>query len=170
MKLNRNGYMFIAFLAILLICIIIVIALIARGCSRKTKPTETTPSLSETETTIETTMPTTQATLPDASAPIGYFVFSDYIGYRTWWDLFYRVYDIDIENCSDPRIARIIDYNKLDPATYNGPNNGDRLLLPPLGVLTGEIPNTFNAGASTGETTSAAETGSGEITSSIHIT
>ena len=169
MKLNRNGYMFIAFLAILLICIIIVIALIARGCSRKTKPTESVPSLSETETTTETTMPTTQATLPDASAPIGYFVFSDNIGFRTWWDVFHYVYDIDIENCSDPRIAKIIDYNKLDPATYTGPNNGDKLLLPPLGVLTGEIPNTFNAGTSTGET-SAAETGSGEITSSIHIT
>ena len=169
MKLNRNGYMFIAFLAILLICIVIVIALIARGCSRKTKPTETVPSLSSEEMTTETTMPTTQATLPDASAPIGYFVFSDYIGYRTWWDLFHTVYNIDIENCSDPRIATIITYNKLDPATYTGPNSGDKLLLPPQGVLTGEIPITVNAGgSSTAETTG--ETNPGEITSSIHIT
>lgn len=169
MKLNRNGYMFIAFLAILLICIVIVIALIARGCSRKTKPTETVPSLSSEEMTTETTMPTTQATLPDASAPIGYFVFSDYTGYRTWWDLFHTVYNIDIENCSDPRIATIITYNKLDPATYTGPNSGDKLLLPPQGVLTGEIPITFNAGgSSTAETTG--ETNPGEITSSIHIT
>lgn len=169
MKLNRNGYMFIAFLAILLICIVIVIALIARGCSRKTKPTETVPSLSSEEMTTETTMPTTQATLPDASAPIGYFVFSDYIGYRTWWDLFHTVYNIDIENCSDPRIATLITYNKLDPATYTGPNSGDKLLLPPKGVLTGEIPITFNAGgSSTAETTG--ETNPGEITSSIHIT
>ena len=169
MKLNRNGYMFIAFLAILLICIVIVVALIARGCSKKTKPTETVPSLSETEITTETTMPSTQATLPDASAPIGYFAFSDFIGYRTWWDLFHTVYDIDIENCSDPRIATILTYNKLDPATYTGPNSGDKLLLPPLGVLTGEIPITFNAGTSTGETT-AADASQGEITSSIHIT
>ena len=79
------------------------------------------------------------------------------------------VYDIDIENCSDPRIATILTYNKLDPATYTGPNSGDKLLLPPLGVLTGEIPITFNAGTSTGETT-AADASQGEITSSIHIT
>ena len=170
MKLNRNGYMFIAFLAILLICIVIVVALIARGCSKKNKPSETAPSLSETETTTETTMPSTQATLPDASAPIGYFDFSDNIGFRTWWDLFYTVYDIDIENCSDPRIATILTYNKLDPATYTGPNSGDKLLLPPLGVLTGEIPITFNAGGSSTGETNAAETTQGEITSSIHIT
>ena len=172
MKLNRNGYMFIAFLAILLICIIIVVALIARGCSKKTKPTETVPSLSSEETTTETTMPSTQATLPDASAPIGYFVFSDNIGYRTWWDLFHTVYGIDIENNRDPKIAIIITYNKLDPATYTGPNSGDRLLLPPPGVLTGEIENTWSAGAaSEASQTSAGETtASDEITSSIHIT
>ena len=173
MKLNRNGYMFIAFLAILLICIIIVVALIARGCSKKTKPTETVPSLSSEETSsIETTMPSTQATLPDPSAPIGYFVFSDNIGYRTWWDLLHTVYGIDIENNKDPKIAIIITYNKLDPATYTGPNSGDRLLLPPPGVLTGEIENTWSAGAaSEGSTTAAGETtASDEITSSIHIT
>lgn len=170
MKLNRNGYMFIAFLAILLICIIIVIALIARGCSKK-NTTETTPSLSSEELTVQTTIaPSTQATLPDASAPIGYFVFSDNIGYRTWWDVFHYVYNIDIENTSDPRIAKIIQYNKLDPATYTGPNNGDKLLLPPAAVIAGEIPITFNAGSTTNETGAPAETTSGEITSSIHLT
>jgi hypothetical protein len=162
--------MFIAFLAILLICIIIVIALIARGCSKKTKPTETVPSLSSEEIETETTAPSTLATLPDASAPIGYFKFSEHIGYRTWWDLFHQVYDIDIENCNDPRIATILTYNKLDPATYSGPNNGDKLLLPPLGVLTGEIPITFNAGGSTTGESASGETTQGEITSSIHIT
>ena len=171
MKLNRNGYMFIAFLAILLICIIIVVALIARGCSKKTKPTETVPSLSSEETTTETTMPSTAATLPDASAPIGYFVFSDNIGYRTWWDVFHTVYGIDIENNKDPRIAIIITYNKLDPATYTGPNSGDKLLLPPPGVLTGEIENTWSAGAAAETTAAAGETtANDEITSSIHIT
>ena len=168
---NRNGYMFIAFLAILLICIIIVVALIARGCSKKTKPTETvTPTLSSETSATETTPPTTQATLPDASAPIGYFVFSDYIGYRTWWDVFHYVYGIDIENNRDPRIATIITYNKLDPTSYS-PNSGDKLLLPPKGVLTGEIEVTFNAGSSTDTTEAAGETtASDEITSSIHIT
>ena len=172
MKLNRNGYMFIAFLAILLICIIIVIALIARGCSKKTKPTETTaPSIVTEQSTVETTAPSTQATLPDASAPIGYFCFSDDIGYRTWWDVFHYVYNIDIENARDPRIAIIITYNKLDPATYTGPNSGDRLLLPPRGVLTGEIDVTWNAGSGTVDETAPAETTSAdEITSNIHIT
>jgi prepilin-type N-terminal cleavage/methylation domain-containing protein len=132
--------------------------------------TEATQTQTEATTTqTEATTTTTQATLPDPSAPIGYFKFSDHIGYRTWWDLFHTVYNIDIENCSDPRIATIITYNKLDPATYTGPNSGDKLLLPPQGVLTGEIPITFNAGgSSTAETTG--ETNPGEITSSIHIT
>ncbi|MCR4702595.1 MAG: hypothetical protein K5665_02905 [Saccharofermentans sp.] len=173
MKLNRNGYMFIAFLAILLICIIIVVALIARGCSKKTKPTETTTVATSEEITTQTTMPSTQATLPDPSAPKGYFKFSDNIGYRTWWDVFHYVYEIDIKNLSDTRINTIIVYNKLDPATYTGPNPGDSLLLPPREVITGEIPMTFNAGGSTGEgtETSAGETTApGEITSQIHIT
>ena len=176
MKLNRNGYMFIAFLAILLICLIIVIALIARGCSKKkTNPTDTSVSVeSSEESTTETTMPSTQATLPDPSAPIGYFKFSDYTGFRTWWDVFFYVYNEKIDNNNDPRIARILEYNKLDPSTYKGPNSGDQLLLPPPGVLSGEIPITWNAGTGTtaDETTAApAETTApGEITSTIHIT
>ena len=174
MKLNRNGYMFIAFLAILLICIVIVIALIARGCSKSTKPSETAPIVSSEESTEATTTTTTQATLPDPSAPIGYFKFSEDIGYRTWWDLFHTVYGIDLENARDPRITTIITYNKLDPATYTGPNVGDKLLLPPLGVITGEIDNTWSAGTSTAETTAAEGAGettaADEITSSIHIT
>ena len=171
MKLNRNGYMFIAFLAILLICIVIVVALIAKGCSKKTKPTETTPVASSSETTSETTLPSTQATLPDPSAPIGYFIFSEDIGFRTWWDLFHYVYEIDIQNMSDPQITKIIVYNKLDPAVYKVPNNGDHLLLPPKEVVTGEIPITFNAGTGTSdETTPAGTTESTEIVSQIHLT
>ena len=172
MKLNRNGYMFIAFLAILLICIIIVVALIARGCSKKTKPTESSaPSLIETST-APTTVPTTQATLPDPSAPIGYFYFSNHIGFRTWWDVFHYIYKIDIKNNNDPMIAKILEYNKLDPSSYTGPNVGDQLLLPPPEVLSGEIQITFNAGGGTtgDETTASGETTQGEITSQIHIT
>ena len=174
MKLNRNGYMFIAFVAILLICLIIVIALIARGCSNKAKPSETVPSATSTEEmTVQTTIPTTQATLPDPSAPIGYFKFSEYIGYRTWWDLFHYVYNINIDNNSDPMIAKILEYNKLDPASYTGPNPNDRLLLPPKEVLTNEIPITFNVGSAS-ETTAAdgatTTTQDQEIVSQIHIT
>lgn len=171
MKLNRNGYMFIAFLAILVICIIVVISLIAKGCSKGKKPVESSvPSETETSTTIATTT-TTQATLPDPSAPIGYFCFSEYIGYRTWWDVFHYVYNIDIKDNSDQRIAKIITYNKLDPSSYSGPNPGDKLLLPPLGVITGEIPMTWNAGGtSTGGDTSATTTTQAEVNSSIHLT
>ena len=171
MKLNRNGYMFIAFLAILVICIIVVISLIAKGCSKGKKPVESSVP-SETETSeIITTTTTTQATLPDPSAPIGYFCFSEYIGYRTWWDVFHYVYNIDIKDNSDQRIAKIITYNKLDPSSYSGPNPGDKLLLPPLGVITGEIPMTWNAGGtSTGGDTSATTTTQAEVNSSIHLT
>ena len=171
MKLNRNGYMFIAFLAILVICIIVVISLIAKGCSKGKKPVESSiPSETETSTTIATTT-TTQATLPDPSAPIGYFCFSEYIGYRTWWDVFHYVYNIDIKDNNDQRIKKIITYNKLDPASYAGPNPGDKLLLPPLGVVTGEIPITWNAGgSSSGGETSATTTTQAEVNSSIHLT
>ena len=172
MKLNRNGYMFIAFLAILVICIIVVISLIAKGCSKGKKPVESSvPSETETSTTIATTT-TTQATLPDPSAPIGYFCFSEYIGYRTWWDVFHYVYGIDIKDNSDQRIKTIIIYNKLDPASYSNPSPGDKLLLPPLGVVTGEIPITWNAGgtSSGGGDTSATTTTQAEVNSSIHLT
>ncbi len=173
MKLNRNGYMFIAFLAILLICIIVVISLIAKGCSKGKKPVESTTESTTTESTLPPTTTTTQATLPDPSAPIGYFWFSDYIGYRTWWDVFHYVYGIDIKDNRDTRINTILTYNKLDPASYSGPNPDDRLLLPPLGVITGEIPPTWNAGGSTtggGETSGATTTTQNEVNSSIHLT
>ena len=161
MKLNRNGYMFLAFVAILIICIIIVIALIARGCSKK--PSETTVPTFESTSDLVPTTESTKATLEDKSAPIGYFVFSDSVGFRTWWDLFHYVYKIDLDNENDPRIQTIIKYNGQDPATYT-PHSGDRLLLPPLGVIAGTIPVTFKpggtqsteaAGGDTGETTQA---------------
>ena len=157
MKLNRNGYMFLAFVAILIICIIIVIALIARGCSKK--PAETTiPTYVSSSETVPTSA-TTKATIEDKSAPIGVFIFSDSVGYRTWWDLFHYVYKIDLDNANDPRIQTIIKYNGQDPNTYT-PHSGDRLLLPPLGVIAGTIPVTFKPGG-TGETTAAAGEGAG---------
>ena len=159
-KLNRNGYIFFAFVGIFIICLIILIAVIAKGCSKKDKqPAEsnasTSPVISESVLPTEVTAETTPAPVSD-SAPIGYFHFSDYIGFRTWWDLFHYVYGIDIENNSDSRIATIITYNGLDPATYTGPNSGDRLLLPPSGVLSGEITNTFTVVGGPSTETSAA--------------
>ena len=96
----------------------------------------------------------------DPSYPIGRFQFSDYIGYRTWWDLFNTVYGIDdIANTSDPRIQIILDYNGLD-ASYT-PSNGDALLLPPMGVLDGTIPVTFQVGG--GSAAPADSAVSGEV-------
>ena len=159
-KLNRNGYMFLAFVVICFILFIVLISAIVRSC-RKVDGEETDPSdvSVTTEATEETTTAATVETTADPSAPIGYFHFQDeYIGYRTWWDLFHQVYGIDdIENESDPRIAVIINYNGLS-ADYR-PSNGDMILLPPVGVLDGTIPVTFQVGAtSTGETQAPEET------------
>lgn len=160
-KLNRNGYIFLAFVAIVIICLIILIAVIAKGCSKKNKPVEesnasTSPVISESVLPSEVPSETVPTPVSD-SAPIGYFCFSEYIGFRTWWDVFHYVYNIDIENNSDSRIATIITYNGLDPATYTGPNPGDKLLLPPPGVLSGDITNTFTVVGGPAETTQATD-------------
>ena len=80
----------------------------------------------------------------DPSAPIASFQFSDYIGYRTWWDLFNYVYNIQLSDLNDKRIKIIKDYNRF-PSDYT-PSSGDVVLLPPPGVLDGSIPNTFIPG------------------------
>lgn len=146
-KLNRNGYMFLAFVILVLVCLIILISAIVKSCSKKEDAVMTSESTDE--VTIATTLETTAPTTADPSAPIGMFTFSnDYIGFRTWWDLFNQVYGIDdLSNESDSRISIIVTYNGLDPATYT-PNGGDSLLLPPMGVLDGTIPVTFQVGGS----------------------
>ena len=163
-KLNRNGYIFLAFVLICLIVLIVLVSAIVRSCGKNEDAEDQTevsasdvsedidesgesaePDASAPEQTDAVT-PNAGAT-GDPSAPIGKFCFSEYIGYRTWWDLFNQVYGIDdIANESDPRIDIIINYNGLDPATYS-PSSGDELLLPPLGVLDGTIPVTFTVGA-----------------------
>jgi len=158
-KLNRNGYMFLAFVIVCLVCLIILISAIVRSCGKDNAALETSEvtNVSETFAPIETEPAPT--TTQDPSAPIGMFQFSDYIGYRTWWDLFNNVYGInDLANTSDPRISIIISYNGLD-ASYS-PNSGDALLLPPVGVLDGSIPVTFTVGSATGSTQNAV---SGEV-------
>lgn len=150
-KLNRNGYIFLAFVAVLLIFIIIVISLIAKGCSNSNanESTESTPSPVASESVVETSATDTTAAPAADTAPIGYYDFSDYIGYRTWWDLFHNVYNIDLENASDPRIGIILAYNGLSADTYTGPNTNDKLLLPPAGVITGEIASDYTTAATT---------------------
>ena len=158
--LNRNGYMFLAFVIVCLVCLIILISAIVRSCGKENaEVTETSADVAVVETQPVETQPVETTATQDPSYPIGRFQFSDYIGYRTWWDLFNNVYGIDdIANTSDPRIQIILSYNGLD-ASYT-PSTGDALLLPPVGVLDGTIPVTFQAG---GASSSASSGVSGEI-------
>ena len=154
--LNRNGYIFIAFVVLLLICLIIMISLIFKSCSKKTNESDVTqPSGGETviinpsdesQPTDSTPASTesTASTTADPSAPIASFQFSDYVGFRTWWDLFNYVYNIKLSDMNDPMIQKIKDYNRF-PADYS-PSSGDVVLLPPQGVLDGSIPITFIPG------------------------
>ena len=160
-KLNRNGYMFLAFVIVCLVCLIILISAIVRSCGKETaEVSETNVSVSPVETTMPVETEPVQTTSQDPSYPIGRFQFSEYIGYRTWWDLFNTVYGIDdIANTSDPRIQIILNYNGLD-ASYT-PSSGDQLLLPPVGVLDGTIPVTFQVeGAAPADTSTGV---SGEV-------
>ena len=166
--LNRNGYIFIAFVVLLLICLIIMISLILKSCNNK-KTSESSASSSngdaviinptgdasdasgDTQNTGSTEPGTsdqssaTETTAnQDPSAPIASFQFSDYVGFRTWWDLFNYVYNIQLSNFNDPRIQKIREYNRL-PDDYT-PGSGDTILLPPPGVLDGSIPITFIPG------------------------
>ena len=199
--LNRNGYIFIAFVVLLLICLTIMLSIIIKSCSDKSKETSsessslTLPSITGDATTPSSdSAPTGDTTDSQAtgntdntdntgntdntsssdqtsgtggtainvngnpdnpSAPIGSFKFSDYIGRRTWWDLFYYVYGVKLSDMNDPMIKKIKQYNNF-PDSYT-PNSGDTVLLPPQGVLDGTVPNTFIPGG--GETTGAGEEG-----------
>ena len=138
--------MFLAFVIVCIICLIILISAIVRSCGKEdAEATDNTTESTTVETVVETEA-TAATTTQDPSYPIGRFQFSDNIGFRTWWDLFNNVYGInDIANTSDPRIQIIVQYNGLD-ASYT-PSTGDQLLLPPVGVLDGTIPVTFQVGA-----------------------
>ena len=79
------------------------------------------------------------------SFPIAIFEVSDNVPYEQHWPNIFAVYGItDVVDASDPRAQIIIEYTGLDPETYVWPSPGDHLLLPPLGVITGDIENDFN--------------------------
>ena len=79
------------------------------------------------------------------SFPIAMFEVSANVPYEQHWPNIFAVYGItDVVDASDPRAQIIIEYTGLDPETYVGPSPGDHLLLPPLGVITGEIENDFS--------------------------
>ena len=142
-KLNRNGYMFLAFVAVCLIVFIILVSAIVRSCGKKEGGDETKETTTEAVEETTTTLPVETTTVANPNAPIGVFVFSgDQTGFRTWYDLFYQVYGIEIENESDPRIARIVIYNGGDPNQIRDPQDVDYaagesywLYLPPAEML-----------------------------------
>ncbi|MCQ2532966.1 MAG: hypothetical protein MJ172_00110 [Clostridia bacterium] len=162
--LTKAGWIFIAICAFILICIILIIGLGVSKCNaKKDKKNEATETTEQTyEIVADPTTVATQPVIIDPSAPIGRFVFSDYIGYRTWRDLLFNVYGITIEETNDPRIAAIVAYNGLE--TGYTPHSGDILLLPPMGVLDGSIPVTFSVNGST-----PTETTVGEVTGEINL-
>ena len=62
---------------------------------------------------------------------MGTFTFSENLGFRTWWDLFKKHYNMNLheEDRRDTLIAKIKEYNAL-PADYT-PTPGDTLRIPP---------------------------------------
>lgn len=135
-KLSRNGAIFLVFVGVLFLALILIIVLIAKSCSSdKKKEAEATKETEATEVVIETTpAPVVEV---DPTAPIGAFQFSDYTGYRTWWDLFTKVYNIEIEGDTDSRIEIIRQYNGVDSSYM--PASGDKLILPPIEVINGSV-------------------------------
>ena len=169
--LTRNGIIFIGIVAVVLICFVIVISLIVKACAAddKKKKSEETSTTTATMQTVETTPP-----VIDPAAPIGRFVFSTNIGYRTYRDLLFNVYNIQIEDSSDARIAIITTYNGLD-ASYL-PQAGDILLLPPVEMINGTMAvTTFGstAAAPTGGVTGepsigdSSSSGTGDTTTGV---
>ena len=169
MKLNRNGYAFLAVCGVFIILLIVAVVVIAKSCGDKEiKPAETSQT-SATETTndvLKETKATEATTEPDPTAPIARFKFSENIGFRTWWDVFHYAYGIDLADSSDPKIAIIIEYNKFDPATYK-PNAGDEILLPPKAVIEGTVSSGSNAGS--GETTPGETTSADELNGTVKV-
>ncbi len=167
-KLNRNGYIFLAFVLIMLICFIILIAVIAKACSKDEEPADTEPTTTPVEV-IQTETPIVAEPTPSQNSqtglePIGIFYFSDDIGYKCWWDLFNKVYDIQLLSESDEHVQTIIDYNNYYcaqqgisttiPAGYK-PAAGDQIILPPSEVIAGTvaIPDTASATQNAGNAT-----------------
>ena len=154
-RLSRNGAIFLIFVGILFISIIVLIGIGIHSCtSKKTKETTSTDTTNQSEQVVETTpAPTPEV---DPTAPIGVFVFSDNTGYRTWWDLFNKVYGVQIEGDGDRRIEILREYNGAAPDYM--PVSGAKIILPPPDVINGVVPLPGAATTpDTGETAADAE-------------
>lgn len=160
-KLSKTGMYFIAFVIFLLICLIVVISLIAKSCS-KDDTVESIADVAVTDVTEVTAAPTVVETTsaPSQYDPIGVFVFSDNIGYRTMWDVVNKVYGIGDDTDVDSMISNILAYNGYD-STYS-PMSGDTINLPCIDIVNGNLPAT-TGGTTTADTTT--ETTSGDVIS-----
>lgn len=140
---KRNNKVMLGLGAFCLILLIAIIALMFNSCSDdKTKATtaSVSSSSSSAQSSSDTSATTTSGSETSATEPtvpgtdpIGVFVFSDFTGYRTWWDLFNQFYNIQISSDTDARITTIKTYNNL-PADYV-PKAGDEILLPPSSMI-----------------------------------
>lgn len=141
---NRNNKIMLGLGVFSLILVILIISLAVKQCSSDDKKKETSAPVSQTtnqaqettapsETTTGVTDPSgTEPTTPGTD-PIGVFVFSDFTGYRTWWDLLNQFYNVQITSETDERVTTIKEYNNL-PADYV-PQPNDEILLPPSDMI-----------------------------------
>ena len=144
-KLNRNGYIFIAFVLVCLIILIILISLIFKACGKKDKAVTETSNETGVESVVNSE---TSATLPTAqpqSNPdqMGMFYFGSpegtpLVGFMNMYDLANKAYNIGYDQIGTDTMTQTINaviiYNKLDPATYS-PSIGDILILPTTEVI-----------------------------------
>ncbi len=142
-RYKRNSKLIYGLAGVCLLLLIILIAVGVYSCATKDKAEETkktqattTPPTTEAQVTTGTTEPgeVTDPSGGTGTDAIGIFEFSDAIGYRTWWDLFYKVYGIKLDSSTDARIATILTYNGK-PADYE-PKPNDQILLPPTAMIT----------------------------------
>ncbi len=151
---KRNRLLMIGLVALIIIFFIILIAVAVNNSNKQANPSQTSvgasssvtaASESTTQNTAEQTTTTTppstgDTTVPESGAPnyltdtpMAQFHFSDATGFRTWWDLMYRGYNVNITTEADPRIAFIIKYNNL-PEDYT-PKSGETIYMPDLKLL-----------------------------------
>jgi hypothetical protein len=140
---NRNNKIMLGLGGFCVILLIAIIMLATGKCSNDKPKATTVPGSSSTPSSQSSS--DTSATTPSGSEttpleptipgtdPIGVFVFSDFTGYRTWWDLFNQFYNIQITSDTDSRITTIKTYNNL--AADYVPKAGDEILLPPSSMI-----------------------------------
>jgi hypothetical protein len=141
---KRNNKYMLILAVVCLILLVAFISILVKQCSGDDSKKETSASEKSSASQSQETTPSSETTpaVTDPNAtepttlgtdPIGVFVFSDFTGYRTWWDLFNQFYNIQITSETDERVTTIKTYNNL-PADYV-PKSGDEVLLPPSNMI-----------------------------------